>query len=639
MPNSYFKKIAKSSPQSVLKRRGLLLAGGAFLLHRLAGADETAKLSVRVTDENGLMSPCTVMLRSAGGAVVTRVKSYLGGFRSAGDFEQTLPAGPVTLTITRGFDFAAFQQNIQLKPGEAKHLEVRLLRRSPLRAEGWLCGDNHVHMMHGESRIKVDFEYLALTARAEGLDYMSVAQKWNLPEQTAAASEAECKRVSTADCMLTWNMEAPKNYFRGDVSHCLGHGWLLGARPVDASGRDAAVELTAMSAGDFQSDKTPVPNFESHAYIHAQGGLVSYTHPCRWWQGKWGGRGIYPAEESKFVSNLAQELPFDTIAGPTYDTLDVLMQTREREVNEQGQQLWFLLLNKGYRIPATASSDASFDNEGRAVPGGVRVYTHIQGERSIGSITAAMKNGRNFVTSGPLLSLLVQGREPGDVITFPGAGEYRARVRAWASGVQNESLTRIDLISNGEVVASVEPPRGSAEFEHEFRWRQPSSGWVIARCFGANRDHQVAITNPIYFEVPGTRAPARAKAKVRVTVEDEATAKRLGGVCTVVEMIGRTPRELSRHEIRSGIEEINVPATARLRIEVPGYAPQTRSIFLDGAGILEPVLNMRVEQLLKWETFERMRSLLSDVRLDFRMSAITNGVRTSSSENRNRNAT
>ena len=57
-------------------------------------------------------------------------------------------------------------------------------------------------------------------------------------------------------------------------------------------------------------------------------------HPARWWRGKWGGQGIYPVEENKFVSNMAAELPFDTVCGPTYDAIDILMPPQERKANQ-----------------------------------------------------------------------------------------------------------------------------------------------------------------------------------------------------------------------------------------------------------------------------------------------------------------
>ncbi len=80
-------------------------------------------------------------------------------------------------------------------------------------------------MIHGERRILVGFPDVAQAARAEALDYLSLAQAWNLPEATPEALEAACRKVSTDDLLLTWNLEAPKNYWRGDVSHCVGHGW------------------------------------------------------------------------------------------------------------------------------------------------------------------------------------------------------------------------------------------------------------------------------------------------------------------------------------------------------------------------------------------------------------------------------
>ena len=75
-----------------------------------------------------------------------------------------------------------------------------------------MTGDSHVHMIHGEKTIAIDFPYAALSARAEGLDYMALAQQWNLPRVTPEDLDTACRRVSTPDFLLTWNLEAPKNF-------------------------------------------------------------------------------------------------------------------------------------------------------------------------------------------------------------------------------------------------------------------------------------------------------------------------------------------------------------------------------------------------------------------------------------------
>jgi hypothetical protein len=124
--------------------------------------------------------------------------------------------------------------------------------------------------------------------------------------------------------------------------------------------------LMDASAWDYESQKPTYANFESHALIHQQGGAVFYTHPARWWTGAWGGQGGYPRQDRMRVSNMAVELPLDTILGPTFDGVDVITGPGEAEANEKAFALWAMLLNHGYRLAATGSSDACFDRTGGA---------------------------------------------------------------------------------------------------------------------------------------------------------------------------------------------------------------------------------------------------------------------------------
>ncbi len=460
---------------------------------------------------------------------------------------------------------------------------------------------------------------MALAARAEGLDYMSLAQRWNLPRSTPEQLEAACNNVSTSDFQLVWNMEAPKNYWRGDVSKCLGHGWTLAMGGYTSDGKDATGELMRMSAGDYESDETSTPNFESHELIHSLGGIVSYTHPCRWWWGKWGGEGIYPLEERKFISNLAQELPYDTVVGPTYDTIDILMQPQEKAANERAQELWFLLLNQGYRLAGTASSDTTFDNEARGVPGRVRVYTRVEGQPSISRIADAMRSGRNFVTSGPLLLLEINGYQIGDVVRLDKPLSLRGKVEAWALGVMGEYLTKVELISNGKVVKTFDIHDRKTEFIGEFELPEAKTAWYIARCYGSSSD-QIAVTNPIYFETPDYRPPQPISARVTARVTDHETLQPLEGICEVIKMVGRTPVKQSEHAFQNGTFTLEVPGTARLRVRVPGYAPTMKSIFMDYAPLLNLTLSVHSSELLDWRTFEEMSALLGEVRLEFALA-------------------
>ena len=614
-----------SASVSFDKRAEFVLApkgqGEAVFFGKPAATSPQATLRGRVTNaETGQVIPCTVTLQSSDGSILTESRGFNGGFRSSGVFAKAMPPGQTIVTIRRGFDYGAVTRKVELQPGERKDLEFKLRRRTPLHKLGWYASDNHVHMIHGEAVTAVGFPDVALAARAEALDFMSLAQSWAVDREDPAVLERACRKVSTPDLLLTWNMEAPKNYWLGDASHCMGHGWTVGMRGYTSTGKNAISELNAMSAHDYEREKTRFPNFDSHALIHALGGMVSYTHPCRWWRGQWGGRGGYPLEKDKFVSNLAAELPFDTVAGPTYDTVDILMQTHEVKVNEQGQRLWYMLLDHGYRMPGTASSDATFDNPGGALPGAVRNYTRVSGKLTPESLARAMREGRNFVTSGPLLKVDFGGRQIGDVIRVTAPQTVRVSLRAWASGEPGEELTEVEVVRNGKAIRKFAPK--TAEFATEFDIRESGTAWYIVRAMGASRN-QVAISDPIYFEGPDYQAPKPAQARVTLSVRDASSSQPLDGECEVLRMIGRDAVVQSRAAFHHGALTIDVPATARLRVSAPGHAPAVKSVFIDDERLLDSVLNLRPEQLTDWSTFEKVRALLQGVPLNVNLKPLS----------------
>ena len=580
-----------------------------------AGAGGQAVVAGRAVDaETGRPVPATITIRASDGSIVAGHPSFRGGFRSPGEFAERVPAGETVITVSRGCDFVAVRETAVLREGERREFVFPLRRRSPLRREGWYAGDHHAHMVHGERLIAVDFPYVALAARAEGLDYLALAQHWNLDPATPEALDRACRQVSGPDFVLTWNLEAPKNYYRGDVSRCLGHGWTAGMAGRTAGAADAIRELLDLSAHDYESEKEPAPNFESHALIHSLGGVVSYSHPCRWWWGKWGGRGGYPVEEKKYVSNMAAELPFDTVAGPTYDTIDVLMPPQEREANACAEKLWFLLLDHGYRLPATGSSDATFDRPGGGLPGRVRVYTRLEGGLSTAAVAEALRAGRSFVTTGPLITLEIDGRMSGDVLPLAGQRYLKVRIRAWAAGTYGAALKRVELIRNGALVRSFNVPDSRTEFETAFGIEETRRAWYIARCFGAD-DSQVAIANPVYLEPPDFQPPPPALAEIEATVTDEESGEPLSGAWDILRRVGKREAPEQSGEFSNGRFRLRAPATARLRVRVPDYAPATRSVFLDYAPLLETTFALQAGQLTGWATFEKFRELLGSVRL------------------------
>ncbi len=566
----------------------------------------------------GQPAPCTVAITDGNGRLLIDNDSFHSGFRCAGRFTKELAPGRIRIRITRGFETKAIEQELNLSAGEESALSFRLERAVDLRRRGWYAGDSHVHMLHGERTVPVSFDFVALTARAEDLQYLSLAQAWTLDHPTPEALEAELRPRSTPDCRLTWNLEAPKNYYKGDAGRCLGHCWNLGMRGRTRQGLDVIRVLLDASAWDYESDKPSYANFESHGLIHAQGGAVFYTHPARWWTGPWGGQGGYPKRDRMRVSNMAVELPLDTLVGPTFDGIDVVTGPGEYEANQQAFALWALLLNHGYRLAATGSADACFDRPGGGVPGTPRTYTYVPGRFSLSKVAHATAAGHTFVTTGPLLIATMDGAPPGSAF---GAGpkEHVLTLEGWAGGNDPDGLRRLEVLRNGRPFRAIAFEAGHSEVHTNFVVRENDTAWYCVRAFGSNERKQVALTSAFYFADKNFRPPEPVRAQVRARLLDARSGKRLAGRIAEVTFEGTLSRSGKHHAAPNGESGFSVIGTARLRAEVAGYKPQTLSPFLDNPALVECVTRLSAEDLLKWETFERVRALLADVELTFRL--------------------
>src|SRR5260370_27343584 len=183
-------------------RNSILAANGLHLRFAFGEAKvETAILDLKVYASATQQSvPCSIALWDSAGKLVTQNPGYRGGFRSSGESHSVLAEGRIKVVITRGFDYLAEERELLLEPGKTTQCIIHLVRVSSLRGDGWVCGDNHVHMKHGQGPINADFSFIALTARAEALDYMSAAQQWNVDTVTPEILTRACAEVSTPDC-------------------------------------------------------------------------------------------------------------------------------------------------------------------------------------------------------------------------------------------------------------------------------------------------------------------------------------------------------------------------------------------------------------------------------------------------------
>ena len=167
---------------------------------------------------------------------------------------------------------------------------------------------------------------------------------------------------------------------------------------------------------------------------------------------------------------------------------------------------WYDLLSSGLHVPLVAGSGKE-SNLGWL--GSARTYAQLEDgqEFSHESWIEAVRAGRTFVSTGPFLSLSVEGQGPGGLLELPSSGS-RIRVRAEARNYR--PIHRLEVLLGGAVVAEAEGTGSpaSAVIETEVAVPMaPLSEWLAARCWGKDDDAPqgwtAAHTSGVYVQVEG----------------------------------------------------------------------------------------------------------------------------------------
>jgi hypothetical protein len=152
------------------------------------------------------------------------------------------------------------------------------------------------------------------------------------------------------------------------------------------------------------------------------------------------------------------------------------------------QDLYFHILNCGFRIPPSAGSASG------VLPNPVgynRVYVQMDGPLSYDKWWAGLKAGRAFVTNGPLLRLTANGEWPGRVFKAAG-GPLALRVEGRLDS--RDKIKSIELIVNGR--------SERIQLPHTFSISE--SGWFLVRATcDVENTLRTALTAPWYVEFEG----------------------------------------------------------------------------------------------------------------------------------------
>jgi hypothetical protein len=220
-----------------------------------------------------------------------------------------------------------------------------------------------------------------------------------------------------------------------------------------------------------------------------QGGLVSYVHPMG------GVRDVFDTGLG------AKEIPVGGALGAV-DSIDIL------PAGEAAYELWYRLLNAGVRISAGAGTDTFTNWRGiNRIPGAAREYVEVGSSMNWNRWIERYREGRNFVTNGPLLTFNVNGEPLGAEIRVPEGQPYRAKLTAEVTS--RTPLDSVEFVQNGTVIESRTVPSNVRNFRLEKEVFVENSCWLAVRVKGrptrgiGGGGIPRAHSSPIYVHVGG----------------------------------------------------------------------------------------------------------------------------------------
>jgi len=381
-----------------------------------------------------------------------------GRFYVQGGFDVTLAPGDTRIELSSGPNYVALAVQEELLGGKTYHLTARLYQWFSPEANSWYCGDNHVHALHdAHAQVKASLDYTALQGRANGLNWITEAGS-NVPYD-------RIDQLDTDSFLLRYAQEQRPGAY---VGHVNTPGI---TRPLDRQRLD-----------DMLNQPLPVQAIKSR--VHALDGVVIHTHP------------LTPPHLLHWMG--ATEFFSDAVLGNCADLLDIDSRATE--------WLWFMALNLGNRVGASASTDSALGRVRTRSPGDRRVYCQADAF-TYPAIVQALRQGRTFASNGKGIFPFweIDGHQPGDTIELQGRQGFTARLKIHTrQGVRTAQLYR-----NGVRVKAFNLTGQAGPIELQTPIEESQSCWYVLRV--EDQQGNWAITSPIYFQ--GGNDPGQSQAE------------------------------------------------------------------------------------------------------------------------------
>jgi hypothetical protein len=312
-------------------------------------------------------------------------------FLSRGEFTVELPPGELTIEAVKGFEYEPVRQRAAVKPGQTTELTLVLKRIATLPAQGWYSGSTHVHMNYG-GNLRNTPERLAWMAASEDLHIVSAL----IANMDNRIFDWQYFRLGGGEYPLSGGPPGVKVLFAEEYRPPFpGHVFMIGMRDHLISPFVTGYEGTAI-------ESLYPSNTDMFRKARAQGAIGGYVHPF--------------GESDPLESGLgAKHFPVDAALG-TVDCLEWSNAIRAQH------RVWHRMLNNDFSIVPVGGEDSITDLHNRKLIGNIRTYAYLGQDFRVEAWVEAIRKGRTFFSTGPLLEFRINDQIPGGRLRLPAGG-------------------------------------------------------------------------------------------------------------------------------------------------------------------------------------------------------------------------
>jgi hypothetical protein len=449
--------------QAVLTYLVLLAACGA-------ASAGTMKVDITVRDEtSGQPIPCRIHLKDSAGKPqrADDLPFWFDHFVSPGKASLQLEPGNYTIEIERGPEYVRVAEAFQVNATGHLHLKYQMRHLVDMTAEGWWSGELHVHR---------PIETIESMMRAEDLHVAPIITWWN-DSNLWRGKKLPTDPLVRLDGSGFYHVLAGEDEREGGAVLYFG---LTKPLAIASASREYPSPMKFVEDGLFADPEVwidaekpfwwDVPLWIASGKILSMG--LANNHMCR--------DRVYEDEA------WGKPRPLDRLPPPLGN-------------GYWTQEIYYHVQNAGLRLPPSAGSASG------VLPNPVgynRVYIHLDGDLTYAGWWKGLREGRSFVTNGPLLRVMANGQLPGR--TFTASTGEAVKLDLSAKLTTQDPIRCVEIIKNGAVerrVTFVDVVKTGSLGMIDFH----ESGWFLVR---ANTEHsrtfRFASTAPFYVEIGDT---------------------------------------------------------------------------------------------------------------------------------------